>query len=169
MANVNWFISTFGSMNKEAFYYCLLETLRLEAKHAVDASKDAASYATDEESRAQSKWDTQGLEASYLAAGQAGQAMLWANAVEELQSERVTLLQAKDQVSLGALLRCAFEAGEEYYFFAGVAGGQVVLLDSKEVTVITPQSELAHCLLGLKAGDAFTLRNGRAGQILSVE
>lgn len=156
-------------MNKEVFYNCLLETLRGEAKHALDASKDAAEYATDEESRAESKWDTQGLEASYLAAGQAGQAMQWADAVKELQSERATLLQPKDQVSLGALLCCSFDSGEEYYFFAGVAGGQVVRIDAMEVTVITPQSELAHRLLGLRAGDPFTLRNGRAGQVTSVE
>jgi transcription elongation GreA/GreB family factor len=141
----------------------------MEVKHAVDASRDAADYATNEESRAESKWDTQGLEASYLAAGQAGQARQWADAVEELQSEREDLMQAKEQVSLGALLCCAFDSGEEYYFFAGVAGGHVVTVDTREVTVISPQSELAHRLLGLRAGDTFELRNGRKGRILSVE
>ena len=156
-------------MNKELFYNRLLETLREEVKHAVEASKDAAEYATNEESRAESKWDTQGLEASYLAAGQAGQAKQWAEAVEELQSEREDLMRPNDRVSLGALFRCGFDTGEEYFFFAGVAGGHVVTVDTLEVTVITPQSELAHRLLGLRAGDTFELRNGRVGRIVSVE
>ncbi|MGB0290829.1 MAG: hypothetical protein ACPGC0_06530, partial [Opitutales bacterium] len=103
-------------MKKEQFYNRLLETLREEVKHAVEASKDAAEYATNEESRAESKWDTQGLEASYLAAGQAGQAKQWAEAVEELQSEREDLMRPNDRVSLGALFCCGFAAGEEYFF-----------------------------------------------------
>lgn len=156
-------------MNKELFYTRLLETLREEAKHAVDASKDAAEYATNEESRAESKWDTQGLEASYLAAGQAGQARQWADAVEELQSEREDLMRPVERVALGALFRCGFDAEEEYYFFAGVAGGHVVAVDGVEVTVITPQSALAHRLLGLRVGESFELPNGRAGRILSIE
>ncbi|NCG09273.1 MAG: transcription elongation factor GreAB [Verrucomicrobia bacterium] len=156
-------------MNKELFYNRLLETLRAEAKHAVEACKDAADYATNEESRAESKWDTQGLEASYLAAGQAGQAKQWADAVEELQSEREDLMRPNERVSLGALFRCGFDSGEEYYFFAGVAGGHAVTVDGIEVTVITPQSELAHRLLGLRVGDSFELRNGRTGRILSIE
>ena len=78
-------------------------------------------------------------------------------------------MRPNDRVSLGALFRCGFDTGEEYFFFAGVAGGHVVTVDTREVTVITPHSELAHRLLGLRAGDTFELRNGRAGRILSVE
>jgi transcription elongation GreA/GreB family factor len=156
-------------MNKENFYNHLLKTLREEVMHAVNASRDAADYATNDESRAESQWDTQGLEASYLAAGQAGQAKQWADAVEELQSERSDLMQPNDRVSLGALFRCGFEASEDYYFFAGVAGGHTVSVDGVEVTVITPQSELAQRLLGLRAGDSFELNNGRAGSILGIE
>jgi hypothetical protein len=156
-------------MDKEVFYERLIETLRSEARHAVAASKDAAEYATNEESRAESQWDTQGLEASYLAAGQAGQAKQWVDAIEELQSERTDLLRANDRVSLGALFKCMLGASEEYFFFAGVAGGHIVQLEDLQVTVITPQSALAHRLLGLTAGEGFALPNGRQGQVLSVE
>ena len=75
-------------MNKTRFFNALLDKLREEVRLAVEASKDAAEYATNEESRAESQWDTQGLEASYLAAGQAGQARQWAEAIEELQEDR---------------------------------------------------------------------------------
>lgn len=156
-------------MNKTLFFNALLGKLREEVRLAVEASKDAAEYATNEESRAESQWDTQGLEASYLAAGQAGQARQWAEAIEELQSEREDLLKPNDRVSLGALFHCELGGSEEVFFFAGVAGGQVIELDGVEVTVITSHCALAGRVRGLKAGDSFYLPNGTAGTILSVE
>ena len=156
-------------MDKALFFTNLIKTLELELKHAVDASKDAADYATNEEARAESQWDTQGLEASYLAAGQADQARQWAEAIEELGAEKQEILHLKNSVSLGALLKCDFGGDEEYFFFAGVAGGHVVPMEGHEVTVITPQSPLAGRLLGLKAGESFQLPNGVYGQILAIE
>ena len=156
-------------MNKTLFFNALIETLREEALHAVKASKDAAAYATDDEARAESQWDTQGLEASYLAAGQASQAQQWAEAVEELQSEREDLLKPNAAVSLGALFRCQMGAEQAVFFFAGVAGGQVITMDQMEVTVITSHSPLAARVRGLKAGQDFVLPNGSPGRILSVE
>ena len=156
-------------MDKARFFQCLLSTLREEVLHAINASKDAAEYATNEESLAESQWYTQCLEASYLAAGQACQARQWAEAIEELQSEREDLLKPKAHVSLGALFSCDFGDSVEYFFFAGTAGGQTISLDGCEVTVITAHSPLAGRLLGCKAGDSFRLPNGSLGQVLTVE
>ena len=156
-------------MNKAAFFNTLINTLRKEALHAVKASQDAADYATNEESRAESQWDTQGLEASYLAAGQAGQAKQWADAVEGLQSKRDDLLKTNTDISLGALFKVDLGGVEEVFFLAGVAGGQVIQLDDIAVTVITAQSPLAARVRGLKIGATFTLPNGKLGEILAIE
>ena len=156
-------------MDKAQFFQYLLSTLRQDVNSAVNAAKDAAEYATNEESRAQSQWDTQGLEASYLAAGQASQARQWADAIDNLQSKREDLLKPNSRVSLGALFSCSFGDSVEYFFFAGTAGGQSIVLDGYEVTVITAQSPLAGILMDLKAGDNFIMPNGSAGQILTVE
>ena len=159
----------FFLMDKAKFFQCLLSTLRKEVHNAVNAANDAAEYATNEESRAQSQWDTQGLEASYLAAGQASQARQWADAIENLQSEREDLLKSYSNVCLGALFSCSFGDSVEYFFFASIAGGQSILLDGQQVTVITAQSPLAGRLIGLKAGDSFFMPNGSTGQILTIE
>lgn len=156
-------------MDKTLFFKALINTLRAELIHAVNASKDAAEYATNEESRAESQWDTQGLEASYLAAGQAGQAKLWAKAIEELQSEREDLLKPNNRISLGALFKCNIGGGEEVFFFAGVAGGQVIKMDHMTVTVITSQSPLAGRMRGKKEGEHFSLPNGSYGEVLHIE
>ncbi|MGJ8638056.1 MAG: hypothetical protein ACSHYA_01570 [Opitutaceae bacterium] len=156
-------------MDKITFFKALIDTLREELLHAVNASKDAAEYATNEESRAESQWDTQGLEASYLAAGQASQAKQWAEAIEELQSEREDLLKPNTRVSLGALFTCDFGGSEEIFFFAGVAGGQVIKVDNLEVTVLNSHSPLAARILGRKAGENFVLPNGNTAQVVHVE
>lgn len=156
-------------MDKTRFFNALIEKLRHELLAAVNASRDAADYATNEESRAESQWDTQGLEASYLAAGQASQARAWAEAIEELQSEREDLLRKNTTISLGALFRCDLDGSEEIFFLAGTAGGQVIKVNDLEVTVITPQSPLAGKLLGLRVGESTRLPNGLIWQVLAIE
>ncbi len=156
-------------MDKSQFFNRLLETLREECRQAIEASKDAAEYATNEESKAESQWDTQGLEASYLAAGQAGQARQWAETIETLQSEREALLRPNQSIALGALFSCEMGGSVEWFFFAGVAGGQVIRTERAEVTVITARSPLVHRLSQLRAGALFRLPNGDSGRVLTVE
>ncbi len=156
-------------MDKSEFYKQLIETLRNELILALGASRDAAAYATNEESKADSQWDTQGLEASYLAAGQAGQARKFAEMIESLHSGSEELLRPKTTIVLGALFSCSFGSSEEWFFFARAAGGQVVQFEGKAVTVISRDSPLASRLLNLRSGDCFRLPNGELAQVLTVE
>jgi len=50
------------------------------------AAREAHAAATDPDAKAESKYDTRGLEASYLAAGQAKQAETLAEAIQALES-----------------------------------------------------------------------------------
>jgi len=156
-------------MNKQVFFDALIDELNRELALAVSASKDAADYATNEESRADSQWDTQGLEASYLAAGQASQARVWVEAIEELTVDRSEVLKTKILIAVGSLFECDLGGSAEWFFYSGVAGGQTVTVEGVEVTVITTQSPLAARVRGRKAGDSFKLPNGNYGVINSVE
>ncbi len=156
-------------MDKAAVLEAVIGLLREDLRKSVNASREAADYATHEESRAESKWDTQGLEASYLAAGQAGQARQWAEAVTALEGARDSLLRPRMDIGNGALAVCDFGGKEEVFFFAPVAGGVVVSVEGTEVTVITPQSPLAGRLAGLRAGDALPPGPGAAGRVTRVE
>ncbi len=156
-------------MDKSKVLDALLSALEEELRNAISASQDAADYATNEESRAESRWDTQGLEASYLAAGHAGQARHWAEAIDELKAERLDFLRKYETISLGAFFECEMDGARQRFIFAGTAGGQVLAVNGGEVTVITKSSPLAHRVVGHRAGDAFELPNGRAGRVLAVE
>ena len=58
-------------MNKSEVIRKIIEALRSEFETYIRAAKFSYAEATAEENRAENKYDTRGLEASYLAAGQA--------------------------------------------------------------------------------------------------
>lgn len=147
----------------------LLELLRAELDDCTRAARDAAAYATDDEARAESKWDTQGTEASYLAAGQAGRARELAGEIAALEQARAKLLEPVGQVRAGALATCELAHGPEVFFVVPVAGGRTVRAAGLEVTTITPAAPIAMALDGKAAPAAFTLPNGNAARLERVE
>lgn len=157
-----------GGFDKRVVMDALIERLKEELDEAVAASRDAAAYATNEESRAESKWDTQGLEASYLAAGQAGQAREWAKAIQTLRAQRDTLLGQKERVLLGALVECEVDGEMDCYFITPAGGGQELSIGGRVVTSVTLQSPMAQMLQNKRVGDSFTLGNGLKGVIKRV-
>ena len=58
-------------MNKSAIVESLRQQLKAQYERAIKALEGAHEAATGEDTKAESKYDTRGLEASYLAAGQA--------------------------------------------------------------------------------------------------
>ncbi len=139
---------------------------RLESAKA--ASLDAAAYATDEEAKADSKWDTQGLEASYLAAGQAGMAKEIFLAREAIRSYHTVLLSVQSAVGVGAYVVCESEGFRDRYLLVPAAGGIDLELPFGLVTTVSLQTPLGQALRGKKTGDTYNLPNGMKGAILEV-
>lgn len=129
------------------------------------ASRDAAAYATDEESRAESQWDTQGLEASYLAAGQAGQAREWIRAIQQIRSQREQLIAPKETAVLGAVVCVMVDNVADWYFIVPAAGGHEFDIGGILVTTVTPNAPIAVALRGRASGASFTLANGLTARI----
>jgi len=155
-------------MNKTQVFDALLAQLKNELDAAVGASREAADYATNEESRAESKYDTQGLEASYLAAGQASQARALAEAVSKLDSMRSELTAPRESVLRGALVQCSLGRFKEWFYLSPVGGGETLDVDGTEVTVITAHSPIGESITGKAVGAEFKLPNGVAGSIAKI-
>ncbi|MDD5445373.1 MAG: transcription elongation factor GreAB, partial [Pseudomonas fluorescens] len=141
-------------MNKHAVHQLVLEKLSVDLDIAQRAAQTAYETATHEENIAENKYDTLGLEASYLAAGQAKR-------VEEIK-QALTLchtlqLRAYDDqrgIEVGALLGLEDENGrQQWLFLAPDAAGLKVDVVGQPVTVITPRSPLGKSLLGKAEGD----------------
>lgn len=132
------------------------------------ASRDAAAYATDEEARAESKWDTQGLEASYLAAGQASLARELAGAQETLRAHRPAMTMAQAAVGVGAFVCCEVEGSIDGYYLVPAAGGIDLMVEGFQVTTVSLQTPVGRALRGKRAGEPYQLPNGLTGRVVSV-
>ena len=141
-------------MNKKQILQQIIATLQRDfsaLQTAVDLARDAA---THEESKAENKYDTRGLEASYLAHGQAQRAAEIAMALDNYQRLSKTELPQCDQVMLSALVELEDESGGRRYLWLGAeAGGLKLASEGKDVTVVTPQSPLGKVLMGRRVED----------------
>lgn len=73
-------------MNKSAIVKSLCQQLNAQYERAIKALEGAYEAATGDDTKAESKYDTRGLEASYFAAGQAEQADKLKNALTALEA-----------------------------------------------------------------------------------
>lgn len=136
----------------------LIKAVRTELKSQYErlsaAAKEAHDYATDPDSKAESKYDTRSLEASYLATGQSEKADELAEAIRYFRPESFPAFEADQPADLGAIVRVEYEdRSTTYFLMATRAGG--ISGDWKEdsVTIITPTAPLFQKLRGKRAGD----------------
>lgn len=148
-------------MNKQRLLDQILVELERVRLVALNAVIQASETATSKETIARSKYETFGLEASYLAHGQA---MRVAECDEDLAKFKELTLQEFDEsssVALGALITLFDENDEEQMIFLGpAAGGLKVNAGLQEIVVITPSSPLGKALIGKKLDDEVELLIG---------
>lgn len=155
-------------MNKRAIIKKITEKLVGELQVYFRAAQFARAEATHEQNKAENKYDTRGLEASYLARGQSRQAAELEAAITEFESMSTRVYTKEEPINIGALISLEV-AGEKLFYFLGPrAGGTEVIHDRKEILVITPQSPLGEQLMGRKQGDEPQLIFGGAKQTAKI-
>jgi transcription elongation GreA/GreB family factor len=159
-------------MNKRAVLKKIVAKLSGELEVYLRAAQFARAEATHEQNKAEHKYDTRGLEASYLARGQSRQAAELEAAIVEFEKLAGKKFAPAEAIGIGALVTLATNAEKAFYFIGSRAGGTEVLHDKTEILVVTPQSPLGAQLAGKKSGDTFQLRLGHEihpAKILRVE
>ena len=158
-------------MNKQALVASIIEALSAELENYARSARSAHAEATDEQSKAENKYDTRGLEAGYLARGQSRQAAEVAQALEQYRALPLRRFSSGAAIDLGALVRVELGHESTLYFLGPAAGGTEVTCDDQLVVVITPQSPLGRQLVGRKLGEevAATARIGETFRIVAVE
>ena len=124
------------------------------------AAQASRAEATHESSKAENKYDTRGLEASYLAGGQMRQAKEIMDAIHLYESLALKKFAAGDEIDLTALVELENDNVSGYYFIGPKSGGLEVMVGKKEIMVITPQSPLGQNLMGKKAGEKWVAQLG---------
>jgi transcription elongation GreA/GreB family factor len=158
-------------VNKRALVRKIIAQLDAELEGYAKSARSAHDEATDEQSKAENKYDTRGLEASYLARGQSRQAMETAEARRLFEDLPLREFAEGDAVELGALVQLEREGERAIYFIGPSAGGTEILLGKKTVLVITLRSPLGRQLFERKAGERLPIAMGgtrREYHIVSV-
>ena len=144
-------------MNKRALVKKILAQLTAELEVIFRAAHAAHAEATHEQNKAENKYDTRGLEASYLAHGQSRQALEAKAAIAAFEQLKTRKFDAGDPIELGALVELEHKGKRLLYFIGPKAGGTEVVHDGQEILVITPQSPLGAQLQGKKQRDRLQL------------
>ncbi len=147
-------------MKKSTLLRKIIEHLTKDLAVYHKAARAAHAEATHEQSKAENKYDTRGLEASYLARGQSRQAAEIVQAIEQFEKLTLRDFQEGDAIDLGALVELNGRNEPSFYFIGPRAGGTEVLHEKKEVLVITPQSPLGQQLVGKKQGERLQIEIG---------
>jgi len=145
-------------MNKRALIKKIVAQLTDELEVYFRAAQASRAEATHEQSKAENKYDTRGLEASYLARGQSKQAAEIQGAIAAFEKLDARKFSTGEPIDVGAVVELELNGETTTYFIGPKAGGTEVLHDKREVLVITPQSPLGEQLLGRKQGDVLTLK-----------
>ena len=151
-------------MNKPALLAQIIARLQAELTTLTNAALDTHAEATHEENKAEDKYDTRGLEASYLAMGQSKAADEAAQAVAQFTALTLRDFAPGEPVSLGAFIVLEDQT-RNYYFIGPRAGGTEIEHEGRTVMVITPQSPLGRQLMGRQQGDVLmTNLGGKSSQ-----
>lgn len=147
-------------MNKNAVVKKVIAQLIAELESYGKAARAAHAEATHEQSKAENKYDTRGLEAAYLARGQSKQMAEVEQAVEQFQKLVVQEFGPKSPIDLSALVELEGQGERNFYLIGPRAGGTEVTHDKKTIMVLTPQSPLGEKLVGKKQGDFVEMQFG---------
>ncbi len=144
-------------MNKSDILEALRTELRASYARAHAALHAATEAATGDDTKAEGKYDTRGLEASYLAAGQAEQADELAHNLERFEALDLPAFDSDDIIAAGALVEVEIDDELSYYLLAPCAGGLSCDIEASDgspstVTVLAPESPLREKLINRQSG-----------------
>lgn len=148
-------------MNKRSLIKKIVSRLKEELEIYFRAARASRTEATHEQSKAENKYDTRGLEASYLARGQSRQAAEIQGAIAAFEKLAARTFDS-EPVDVGAFVELEMNGEKAAYFIGPRAGGTEVIHDKREVLVITPESPLGQQLMGCKQGEVLKLKLANA-------
>ena len=148
-------------MNKTELLNEVVLALQNLLTQAVTAAENAHKAATDDQSVAETQYDTLAIEASYLAEGQSrriDELKAQIQQLEALQVETEQLDVANSQVSLGSLVWLDYDNGEYKKVFVLPCGAGIQLeVEGEKVLVVTPNAPLAKAILNKTVDDDFEI------------
>lgn len=156
-------------MDKAIIIQLIIDHLRQALLAGTHAARASSAAATDPDSRAENKYDTRSLEASYLARGQALRVAETTEALAAFTSLQPRAFGPADPILEGALVELRGPDGRFFCFIGPAAGGTEIPLDATTtIMVVTRSSPLGSRLLRQTAGATIELSPGRPSSRLHI-
>jgi len=156
-------------MNQTILLTEILQQLEAIKLSAVNAANQAHETATHSEAVARSKYETFGLEASYLAHGQAQRVAECSMDIKAFTELKLCAYNDVTPIGLGALVVIMDEKNDKQFLFIGPGAGGVkftmtldplILSEEVEIMIITPSSPLGSALMGRFLDDSVVINIG---------
>jgi transcription elongation GreA/GreB family factor len=147
-------------MDKLVLLNSIVDQLSEEFALQNEAAEESHREATNDESRAEDRYDMRGQLAAYLAAGQAKIADEVASAINAFRNLSLRAFQPGEPVALGAVVRLQNRQSRSVYFLGPAHGGMEVKVNGDTVMVVTPASPLGRTLMGRRSGDKVAIPQG---------
>ena len=153
-------------MDKTELIQRIIQNLQDELVQAIHAAEEAHAGATHAESKAETQYDTIGLEHAYLAEGQSRRIDELRIDISKLENWQAPDFNEDDEAYLGACLRLESSDGHKTLslFIAPSGGAQNI----EGMQIITPNTPLGQALLGKGEEETITLPNGLSYSIQRI-
>jgi transcription elongation GreA/GreB family factor len=140
-------------MDKNALTRSIIAQLEAELALQTEAAIGSRDEATNEESRAEDKYDMRSQSAAYLAAGQAKLATEIAGALAAWRTLSPRAFGPGEGIAAGALVTLEAKGRHAVYLMGPQSGGLEARDGDLVATVVTGASPLGRQLLGRRVGD----------------
>ncbi len=140
-------------MDKSALTRSIIAQLEAELALQTEAALGSRNEATNEESRAEDKYDMRSQSAAYLAAGQARLASEIADAIGAWKALSLRVFGPGDGIAAGALVTLEVDGRRAAYLMGPLSGGLEASDGESVAIVVTGASPLGRQLVGRGVGD----------------
>jgi transcription elongation GreA/GreB family factor len=159
-------------LNKKDIFLAILKELQTTFDVIAKSAHEARDAATNEESKAENKYDTRGLEASYLAGAQAKRATEIQESIKKLTQLKVNDFDKATPIQITALVEVQVnDETRKWLFLLPYAGGVQIEFEGQSVQTLSPESPLGKKLIGSSVNDLIELKVGKSNneyEILNV-
>lgn len=152
------------SKNKIEIVELIIQQLESTLKNCEQAANNAHLAAVDDQSVAETQYDTLAIESAYLAEGQSRRLLAIKAEINDYQAISHTLVNT-NAITIGSLI-CAYQQcikhkeTPHWYFIGPSAGGNKVSYSSHNITIVTLASPLGKALLGKQVDDEYQFSIG---------
>lgn len=146
----------------------LIGKMKEEMHNLESAARANKDFATDQEFKAESKYDTRSLEAGYLASAELSRVEDLKLEIQMLEEVDLKVSSKSTEICIGSLVELRHKEQERTYFLIPTSGGTLLKVGDRAVLVVSVFSPLGDALLGLRAGEEFEVETPKETRTYKV-